>query len=276
MGTPRRAQRDGARAASSRPPAATRHHGSRFRDVRSAARALRTPQHVDESEIAARADLVDRDRRRRHVAARRSQRRRARGAARRHQSRPPRLSDRRVARAHAATRSTRFSPATISPSAGSCWPRARIAPAGDALFALNDIVLQKGDTGRLLDFTTEVDGTYVNTHRGDGLIVATPTGSTAYALSCGGPIIQPNVDALVMVPICPHTLSDRPLVLAELEHDSRHARQRRRQRSARRLRRRAARAHGCRRRSDDLAGRSRPSRCCIRASTTTTSSCARS
>jgi NAD+ kinase len=82
-----------------------------------------------------------------------------------------------------------------------------------ALFALNDIVLQKGDTGRLLDFTTEVDGTYVNTHRGDGLIVATPTGSTAYALSCGGPIIQPNVDALVMVPICPHTLSDRPLVL---------------------------------------------------------------
>jgi NAD+ kinase len=85
--------------------------------------------------------------------------------------------------------------------------------AGNALFALNDIVLQKGDTGRLLDFTTDVDDTYVNTHRGDGLIVATPTGSTAYALSCGGPIIQPNVDALVMVPICPHTLSDRPLVL---------------------------------------------------------------
>jgi NAD+ kinase len=84
---------------------------------------------------------------------------------------------------------------------------------GKALFAVNDIVLQRGDTGRLLDFTTEVDNTYVNTHRGDGLIVATPTGSTAYALSCGGPIIQPNVDALVMVPICPHTLSDRPLVL---------------------------------------------------------------
>jgi len=83
-----------------------------------------------------------------------------------------------------------------------------------ALFALNDIVLQKGDTGRLLDFTTEVDNVYVNNHRGDGLIIATPTGSTAYALSCSGPIIQPNVDALVMVPICPHTLSDRPLVLA--------------------------------------------------------------
>jgi NAD+ kinase len=85
--------------------------------------------------------------------------------------------------------------------------------ANGALFALNDIVLQKGDTGRLVDFTTEVDGVYVNTHRGDGLIVATPTGSTAYALSCGGPIIQPNVAALVMVPVCPHTLSDRPLVL---------------------------------------------------------------
>jgi NAD+ kinase len=81
------------------------------------------------------------------------------------------------------------------------------------LVALNDVVLQKGETGRMLDFVTSVDGSYVNTHRGDGLIVATPTGSTAYALSCGGPIIQPNVDALVMVPICPHTLSDRPLVL---------------------------------------------------------------
>jgi NAD+ kinase len=83
----------------------------------------------------------------------------------------------------------------------------------DALFAVNDVVLQKGEIGRMLDFTTVVDGVYVNTHRGDGLIVATPTGSTAYALSCGGPIIQPNVNALVMVPICPHTLSDRPLVL---------------------------------------------------------------
>jgi NAD+ kinase len=86
-------------------------------------------------------------------------------------------------------------------------------PDAEALFAVNDVVLQKSETGRMLDFTTVVDGVYVNTHRGDGLIVATPTGSTAYALSCGGPIIQPNVNALVMVPICPHTLSDRPLVL---------------------------------------------------------------
>jgi NAD+ kinase len=98
----------------------------------------------------------------------------------------------------------------------------------EALLAVNDVVLQKSETGRMLDFTTVVDGVYVNTHRGDGLIVATPTGSTAYALSCGGPIIQPNVNALVMVPICPHTLSDRPLVLpststvrVSLERDTR-------------------------------------------------------
>jgi NAD+ kinase len=84
-----------------------------------------------------------------------------------------------------------------------------------SMLALNDVVLQKGESGRMLDFVTSVDGLYVNTHRGDGLIVATPTGSTAYALSCGGPIIQPNVDSVVMVPICPHTLSDRPLVLKD-------------------------------------------------------------
>jgi len=82
-----------------------------------------------------------------------------------------------------------------------------------AMLALNDVVLKTGQTGHMQDFTTYVDGEYVNTHGGDGLIVATATGSTAYALSCGGPIIQPNVDALVIVPICPHTLSDRPLVV---------------------------------------------------------------
>ncbi len=81
------------------------------------------------------------------------------------------------------------------------------------MVALNDVTIQKRETGRILDFVTTVDGSYVNTHGGDGLIVATATGSTAYALSCGGPIIQPDVDAFVMVPICPHTLSDRPLVL---------------------------------------------------------------
>jgi NAD+ kinase len=79
--------------------------------------------------------------------------------------------------------------------------------------ALNDVVLQRRDTGRMLDFETRIADRYVNTHSGDGLIVATPTGSTAYALSCGGPIIQPQLEAVVVVPICPHTLSDRPIVV---------------------------------------------------------------
>ena len=86
--------------------------------------------------------------------------------------------------------------------------------------ALNDVVMQKLVTGRMLDFETHLDGTYVNTHAGDGIVVASPTGSTAYALSCGGPIIEPHLDVLVVAPICPHTLSDRPIVVsarAEIE-----------------------------------------------------------
>lgn len=79
--------------------------------------------------------------------------------------------------------------------------------------ALNDVVLQKRDTGRMLDFENWVNGVYVNTHGGDGLVIATPTGSTAYALSGGGPIIHPSLDAITLVPICPHTLSDRPIVI---------------------------------------------------------------
>ncbi|MDX1563702.1 MAG: hypothetical protein R3305_12295, partial [Gammaproteobacteria bacterium] len=93
---------------------------------------------------------------------------------------------------------------------------AKIAGPGSqaaTLNALNDVVLQKLASGRIMEFVTKVDGHYVNAHGGDGLIVSTPTGSTAYALSCGGPIIRPDVQALVMVPICPHTLSDRPLVI---------------------------------------------------------------
>ena len=79
--------------------------------------------------------------------------------------------------------------------------------------ALNDIVLQRRETGRMLDFETRIADRYVNTHAGDGIIMATPTGSTAYALSCGGPILEPLLDAVVVVPICPHTLSDRPIVV---------------------------------------------------------------
>jgi NAD+ kinase len=80
--------------------------------------------------------------------------------------------------------------------------------------ALNDVVLQKWETGRMLDFETWIDGAYVNSHGGDGLVVASSTGSTAYALSCGGPIVSPHLDVLVVAPICPHTLSDRPIVVS--------------------------------------------------------------
>lgn len=79
--------------------------------------------------------------------------------------------------------------------------------------SLNDVVLMKWRTGRMLDFETWIDGRYVNTHGGDGVVVATATGSTAYALSCGGPILYPELDAVVLAPICPHTLSDRPIVV---------------------------------------------------------------
>ena len=80
--------------------------------------------------------------------------------------------------------------------------------------ALNDVVLQKLATGRMLDFQTKVDGRYLNTHAGDGIVIASATGSTAYSLSCGGPIIEPHLEALVIAPICPHTLSDRPIVVS--------------------------------------------------------------
>lgn len=80
--------------------------------------------------------------------------------------------------------------------------------------ALNDVVVQKSASGRLIEFETWVDASFVCTHRADGVIVATPTGSTAYALSGGGPIVHPALNACVLVPINPHTLSDRPIVVS--------------------------------------------------------------
>ena len=79
--------------------------------------------------------------------------------------------------------------------------------------ALNDVVVQKSDGGRLIEFETHVDGHFVCAHRADGIIIATPTGSTAYALSGGGSILHPALDAITLVPICPHALGDRPIVV---------------------------------------------------------------
>jgi NAD+ kinase len=86
------------------------------------------------------------------------------------------------------------------------------APAVHSL-ALNDVVVNKWETGRTIDFETSINGRFVNSHGGDGIVIATATGSTAYALSCGGPIVEPDLDVWVLAPICPHTLSDRPIVV---------------------------------------------------------------
>lgn len=88
----------------------------------------------------------------------------------------------------------------------------RGAPPVRAL-ALNDVVVNKRETGRTMDFETSINGRFVNSHGGDGIVIATATGSTAYALSCGGPIVEPNLDVWVLAPISPHTLSDRPIVV---------------------------------------------------------------
>lgn len=79
--------------------------------------------------------------------------------------------------------------------------------------AFNDIVVHIRDVARMIDFLTYVDGVFVNEQRADGLVISTPTGSTAYALSSGGPLIHPSLEAMVLVPICPHTLSNRPIVI---------------------------------------------------------------
>jgi NAD+ kinase len=79
--------------------------------------------------------------------------------------------------------------------------------------ALNDVVVHKSDIARMIEFETYINGRLVNDQRADGLIVSTPTGSTAYALSGGGPLMHPSLDAMVLVPICPHTLSNRPIVV---------------------------------------------------------------
>lgn len=93
-----------------------------------------------------------------------------------------------------------------------------VARGAERLFAtraLNDVVVSKGASGRLIEIIVQIDGQFLYDLRSDGLIVATPTGSTAYALSSGGPIIQPTVPAFALVPISPHTLSNRPIAVGD-------------------------------------------------------------
>jgi NAD+ kinase len=95
-----------------------------------------------------------------------------------------------------------------------------------AAYAFNDVVISKSTMGRLIEFEVYIENQFVYSQRADGLAVASPTGSTAYALSAGGPILHPTLEAFVMVPICPHTLSARPIAVnsrSEIEINLIHA-----------------------------------------------------
>ena len=83
----------------------------------------------------------------------------------------------------------------------------------ESFTACNDVAMHNKNTVRMLELNTQVDDVFLNTIHGDGLIISTPTGSTAYALASGGPLLEPTMEAILLVPICPHTLSQRPLVI---------------------------------------------------------------
>ena len=90
-------------------------------------------------------------------------------------------------------------------------------PTGESTFAVNDFVVHRGKNAKLVEMAIHVDGSYLNTFQADGIIFSTPNGSTAYSLAAGGPILTPNLDALVITPISPHTISNRPVVLSAHE-----------------------------------------------------------
>ena len=95
---------------------------------------------------------------------------------------------------------------------------AKVMRGSDCVFealAMNDVVVNRGATAGMVQLRVEVDGHFVANQRADGLIIASPTGSTAYSLSAGGPLLHPSIPGWVMVPIAPHTLTNRPIVLAD-------------------------------------------------------------
>ncbi len=85
--------------------------------------------------------------------------------------------------------------------------------AGQKCFAVNEMVIHRAQNPSLIDLSIFLDGAYLNTFSADGIIVSTPSGSTAYSLAAGGPILTPDLNAFVITPICPHTISNRPIVL---------------------------------------------------------------
>ena len=96
--------------------------------------------------------------------------------------------------------------------------QAKVMREGHCVFsatAMNDVVVNRGATSGMVELRVEVDGRFVSNQRADGLIIASPTGSTAYALSAGGPMLHPSIAGWVLVPIAPHTLSNRPIVLSD-------------------------------------------------------------